>query len=168
MPNKVKQKYVYNLIQKTFVQVIGQLRWAFSCGLPEIISVWKFYGRRRLFKVDITCKYMLDKYTSLDSEQGVLVTRLLSWIEVCSIAAYINCLKSVSAFLYFVQRYIPLYNITSICFVLACNNLTLSFLLFLLFQIRLPDPKCPHPVFFVFGLVNCLGHFPIIIPLVSR
>ena len=122
MLNKVKWNYDYDPIQKASVQAIRQIHCYFLYGIPEITSVWRFDGRRIFLQVNICCKNILDVHNIIDSALGVPVIFLLDWIKVCSIPDYITCLKCVSIFLQFVQRYVPLYNIISMCFVFVCNN----------------------------------------------
>ena len=122
MLNKVKCISVYDLNHKTFVQAIRQFNCPFSYVLPAITSVWKFDGKRRFLKAVIFCKNMLDAYKIIDSDLGVPLRCLLDWIEVCSIADYIICLKCVSVLLKLVLRSVPLYNIISMCFVVVSHN----------------------------------------------
>ena len=49
MLDKVKRKFAYDIILGTFVQVISQIHCDFSCGIPMIASVCKFYGRIRFW-----------------------------------------------------------------------------------------------------------------------
>ena len=63
--NKVKRISIYDIIQKTFVQVIRQIHCAFACVLLAIESDWKFYGQRRFFKINISCKDMLGAHKTL-------------------------------------------------------------------------------------------------------
>ena len=137
--NKVKRTSVYAIIQKTFLQAIGQLHSAFSCGILKIVIVWKFDGRRRFLQVNIICKGFLDACNSLDGAWGLPMTRALYCIEVCSIADYITCLKSVTIFLQFVQSSVPFYNMISICFVVVCHGNTCCLKNLLLIIYSIPD-----------------------------
>ena len=122
MIDKVKHTFAYDIIHKTFVQAIRKLHCAFLCGIPEIVSVWKFDGRIKFFQVKIICKDILEGQISLDGDWSVPVKLLLDWIEVYSITYYITCLRYVNIFLKLMRRSIPLYNIVSTCFVVFCNN----------------------------------------------
>ena len=88
----------------------------------KYLEVW---WTKKVFQVNICCENMLDAHNSLDSDLGVPVICLFYWIDVYSIADYITCLKYVSTFLKFVRRYVPLYNIISMCFVVVCHNFSI-------------------------------------------
>ena len=60
------------------MQAIGQLRYAFLCGIPTIASVCNFYGQKKFLKVKISCKDMLDAHISIDGAWGVPVTRIFA------------------------------------------------------------------------------------------
>ena len=123
--DKVKRTFAYDIVQKTFVQAIRQLHCSVLFGLTEITSVWKFDVRRRFLKVNISYGNTLDAQNSLGSALGVPDILLLDWIEFCIIAHYTTCLGYVSAFLQFVQRSVPIYNIIYMCFVVVCHNFSI-------------------------------------------